>query len=170
MARAQQGDRHAYGRLLAKVEPLITRYLSRRISVRDDVPDVTQNVLLSLHKARHTYQPGRPFTPWLYAICYYRLQDYLRSVYRDKEDACDDFSRVFDLFEQSAETQTENRQFLERCLSHLGDKQRMIIERLYLKEQPAQEVAEALQISVSDVRTTAHRAMKRLNKHIEALT
>lgn len=169
MEQAQQGDRDAYRHLLAYAEGLVRKYLLRRMAVRGDVVDVVQEVLLSVHKARHTYEPGRPFDPWLYAICHYRLQDYLRRFYRNQEDVCEDFSRVMDLLEQPADEQAEIQQLLSTALSCLNDKQRMIVEKLYIQERAAQEVAEEMQISVPDVRTTAHRAMKRMRETLEGM-
>ena len=41
-----------------------------------------QEALITIHKARHTYDPGRPFGPWFYAIVNSRLIDALRSKKR----------------------------------------------------------------------------------------
>ncbi|NET71238.1 MAG: sigma-70 family RNA polymerase sigma factor [Sphaerospermopsis sp. SIO1G2] len=169
MQSTQSGDKHAYALLLKEAKTLINRYLYKRVSVQEDIPDIAQEILLSIHKARHTYQPEKPFTPWLYAICNYRLSDYLRRTYRSKEDACDDFSMVIDHLSTAADDKTETRELLTKVLSCLNEKQRTIIKRLYFQEDSAKEVAEQLHISVTDVRTSAHRAMKRLRHEMEKL-
>ncbi len=170
MQQAQAGDKAAYGALLEQVTPMVEAYLYKRVSVREDVPDIAQEILMSIHKARHSYESPRPFAPWLYAICHYRLQDYFRQVYRCREDACEDFSHVLDALAAPADDAAAHKQLLGKALSCLNDKQRTIIETLYLKEQSAQEVADQLGISVPDVRTSAHRAMKRLRHAMEGLT
>jgi DNA-directed RNA polymerase specialized sigma24 family protein len=38
----------------------------------DRIDEVIQDVLLSVHRARHTYDPARPFRHWLVAIARYR--------------------------------------------------------------------------------------------------
>jgi RNA polymerase sigma-70 factor (ECF subfamily) len=40
-----------------------------------DVEDLVQDILLSLHAARCTYDPARPFLPWLMAVARNRMAD-----------------------------------------------------------------------------------------------
>ena len=43
-----------------------------------DVEDVAQEILLSVHSVRHTYDTGRPFMPWLMTITTRRVFDAAR--------------------------------------------------------------------------------------------
>ena len=68
MAAAQAGDRTAYETLLRDVVPLI-RAVARRQGVGPgQVDDVVQEVLLTIHRARQTYDPSRSFNAWLRVI------------------------------------------------------------------------------------------------------
>src|ERR687892_2474438 len=77
MHAAQQGDATAYHRLLCTVTPRIRQIVARRrgFAGREAVEDLVQDVLLSLHAVRATYDPKRPFMPWLLAILRNRLVD-----------------------------------------------------------------------------------------------
>jgi len=68
MERAQAGDKEAFQVLFEDVGPLITRFVRRRLLDQADADDVCQEALLAIFKSRHTYQPARPFEPWLFAI------------------------------------------------------------------------------------------------------
>jgi RNA polymerase sigma-70 factor (ECF subfamily) len=68
MERAQAGDKEAFQVLFGDVGPLITRFVRRRIPAQEEADDVCQEALLAIFKSRHTYQPARPFEPWLFAI------------------------------------------------------------------------------------------------------
>jgi RNA polymerase sigma-70 factor, ECF subfamily len=68
MQRAQLGDRDAFHLLFKEVGPLITRFLRRRISENSEIEDICQEAMLAVYKSRHTYEPDRPFEPWLFAI------------------------------------------------------------------------------------------------------
>lgn len=68
MARAQGGDREAFHTLFKDIGPLITRFLRRRLSDNSEIEDVCQEAMIAVYKSRHTYQPERPFEPWLFAI------------------------------------------------------------------------------------------------------
>ena len=68
MARAQSGDHEALHTLLKDIGSFITRSLRRRLPDIRDIEDICQEVLIAVYKSRHTYQPNRPFEPWLFAI------------------------------------------------------------------------------------------------------
>jgi hypothetical protein len=68
MGRAQSGDREAFHELFKDIGPFITRSLQRRLLDVNEVEDICQEVMVAVYKSRHTYQPDRPFEPWLMAI------------------------------------------------------------------------------------------------------
>src|SRR5262245_18243566 len=77
MRVAQGGDQVAYARLLNALSPLLRRSIKRwRPFVKpEDVEDLVQDTLLSLHEARATYDPARPLLPWVMAIARNRVID-----------------------------------------------------------------------------------------------
>ncbi|HLX28119.1 MAG TPA: sigma factor [Casimicrobiaceae bacterium] len=93
MARAQSGDGEAYRRLLRAITPCLRALAVRGGSDLRDVEDVVQDVLLTVHAVRHTYDPARPFGPWLTAIARRRIVDRLRRARRvaNRELAVDDY-------------------------------------------------------------------------------
>ena len=78
MHAAQAGDRQAYSELLREVTPFIRALLRRHCSHREDIEEMVQDTLLTLHRVRRTYDPRRPFSPWLGAIAARRGIDGLR--------------------------------------------------------------------------------------------
>ncbi len=78
LARAQQGDEAAYEQLLSELAPAIRGYLLHRFGALALIDDCVQESLLAVHQARHTYDPGRPLRPWLFAIIRHRTIDLLR--------------------------------------------------------------------------------------------
>lgn len=82
MRASQEGDSVAYTAVLTVVTPLVRRMAARRWTGSDEADDVVQDVLLSLHQVRHTYDPDRPFLPWLMAIARNRLADTQRRQVR----------------------------------------------------------------------------------------
>ncbi|MFZ0237391.1 MAG: RNA polymerase sigma factor, partial [Xanthobacteraceae bacterium] len=82
MVAAQAGDRAAYETLLRDCIPLITR-VARGQGIRPDfIDDVVQETLLTVHRARQTYDPNRSFTAWLRTIARRRAIDGLRRTGR----------------------------------------------------------------------------------------
>jgi len=68
MERAQKGDREAFHSLFKDIGPFIIRCLRRRLPDVSEVDDICQEVMVAVYKSRHTYQPERPFEPWLFSI------------------------------------------------------------------------------------------------------
>src|SRR5258708_17376704 len=82
MAAAQAGDSAAYRMLLRDCIPVIKSVARRRRVDADRIDDVVQDVLLTIHRARHTYDPSRSFTAWLCVIAERRAIDLLRRTRR----------------------------------------------------------------------------------------
>ena len=84
MVAAQAGDRAAYETLLRDCIPSIKR-VARGQGIRPDlIDDVVQETLLTVHRARQTYDPNRSFTAWLRTIAQRRAIDVLRRVGRTR--------------------------------------------------------------------------------------
>lgn len=85
MAAAQAGEPAPYRRLLGELRPWLLRYFSRRLPP-SAVEDAVQETLIAIHAKRHTWDPERPFGPWLAGIARYKWIDRLRSAGRHAAD------------------------------------------------------------------------------------
>ena len=92
MAAAQAGDANAYRTLLAELALWLRRYYARRLPSAM-TEDAVQDVLLAIHEKRHTYDPVRPFGPWLAAIARYKWIDRLRSLKTEATEPLDEKHR-----------------------------------------------------------------------------
>lgn len=167
MERSCLGDKAAYNTLLQEVCELLQGYLIRRLGRGPDAEDVLQEVLVSLHGARHTYDKKKPFVPWLFAITRYRICDHWRRSARrlDREDL--DGEKI-DRAEPETKSQgamLEDR--LEKSLSRLPEKQRRAVDLLKLRGFSIREAAKELEMSESALKVTAHRAYKSLRREFE---
>jgi len=78
MASAQSGDESSYRILLSEISDVVGRYLVSRFGQHEFIENCVQEVLMSVHKARHTYDARRAFRPWLFAIVRHKAIDALR--------------------------------------------------------------------------------------------
>ena len=78
MAQAQSGDGAVYARLLTEIGGAIETYIRVRFGALDALEDCVQECLIAVHAARHTYDPRRPFRPWLFTVVRHRTIDLLR--------------------------------------------------------------------------------------------
>lgn len=172
MRAAQRGDAGAYGELLRAIAPCIRRVVARQraFSRVEDVEDVVQDVLLSLHAVRATYDPTRPFMPWLLAIVRNRLADSARRYWRTaaREVLIDDPDVTFVEPAANSEVDTSgDLAALDDALQSLPAGQRQAIELLKLKELSLKDAAAASGASVGALKVATHRAMAALRKALK---
>lgn len=161
MALSQQGDQHAYTTLLIECQKWLKRYYSHRI-VAHHLDDLVQDTLLSLHRKRASYDPARPFLPWLAAIARYRWVDHLRIVYKAAED---EFEEGFAA--ESEEPAISARISLERLFSYLPPAQAEAIRLVKITGLSISQAAQASGQSESLIKVNIHRGLKKLAKTIE---
>lgn len=169
MRAAQHGDATAYRELLRAITPRIRRGVARQraFSNAEDVEDVVQEVLLSLHAVRATYDPARPFVPWMLAIVRHRLADGARRYWRTaaREVQIDDADVTFaEAPTNSREDTSDDLAALDHALRTLPAGQRQAIELLKLQELSLKEAAAASGATIGALKVAAHRAMAALRK------
>jgi RNA polymerase sigma-70 factor (ECF subfamily) len=167
MKLALHGDQRAYADLLQETSRLLRPFLAKRLNFINEVDDVLQEILISIHKARHTYDGNRPYKPWVYAIAKFRLQDYLRTHYLDHLRQAVDLD---DMEESLSENVTETAISYESIsgeVQKLPEKQATILQLMHQEGYTAKEVAEKLGMKESAVKVAAHRAYKILRSKLE---
>jgi len=167
MRRAQDGDAAAYLQLLQEITPMLRRAIRRQrafLSI-EDTEDLVQEVLLSVHAVRATYDPERPFMPWLFAIARNRLADGARRYSRQGAREVSFDERDVTYTEAAANTIMEDFgqvRDLHRAIDDLPQVQREAIEMLKLKEMSLKEASEASGITTGALKVATYRAMQSL--------
>ncbi len=167
MIRAQQGDTQAYAALLTALASTARQYARNRLGEVAWLDDVAQETLLTIHSARRTYDPRRPFAPWFYAILSSRMIDVLRREkrVRTREVGTDVLPepapRASGAHERSAAVDPKR---LKAALEALPDRQREIVSALKLNDESVKDVSERFGMSRSAVKVAAHRGYKALRR------
>jgi RNA polymerase sigma-70 factor (ECF subfamily) len=172
MRRAQAGDAGAYVVLLRELTPRIRRIIGRQRGFAGEagVEDLLQDVLLSLHSVRGTYNPSRPFMPWLLAILRHRLADGARRHARTsgREVALDAADvTIAALAANPDQGRSDDVTAVRRAVEALPPGQRQAIELLKLQELSLKEAAAASGTTVGALKVATHRAMAALRKALE---
>ena len=166
MARAQAGDREAYRRLLEDVTPYLRSIAARHFQNSGDIEDTVQEVLLTVHAVRHTYDPERPFGPWLVAIANRRVVDGLRRQGRSRarEVALETGHETFAAPQANLAEAASDGRVLRDAVAQLPPGQRDAIRMLKLQEMSLKEAAAASGMTVAALKVATHRALKSLRK------
>lgn len=169
MAAAQSGDHQAYARVLADSVPLI-KAVARRQGVRqDNLDDVVQETLITVHRVRHTYDPGRSYDAWLSAIARRRAIDALRRRgRRSAREVSDEFALDTQPAGEDASAATARQQRAEQlraAIAKLPPGQRQAAEQLGLRERSLDETSELTGRKTGALKVNLHRAIKALRKN-----
>lgn len=169
MAETQDGSSESYLALLTEVSEIMKGFLASRVLNNEDAEDILQEILISIHSARHTYDPARPFAPWVFSIAYHRLADYQRRAIRIKRQSAPENFDWSDLPSNDRSTETAKEDFLA-ILNQAGltDSQQRIVTLLKMRGYSIKEAAQEMGMSESALKVAAHRAYKALRQKLEA--
>ncbi|MGU3539153.1 sigma-70 family RNA polymerase sigma factor [Methylobacterium sp. A54F] len=166
MRAAQDGDAEAYRTLLGACVPVIAA-MARAQGVRGAlVDDVVQETLLTVHRARPTYDPERPFLPWLRAIAQRRAIDGLRRAGRRTAEVHDPLAYAAEPdpgapADQGLEAH-ERAAHLAAAVARLPEGQRQAIEHLAFRELSLAEASALTGRTTGALKVNFHRALKAL--------
>jgi RNA polymerase sigma-70 factor, ECF subfamily len=157
MVRYQQGDSDAAGELVTRLSPAMHRFFMVQFVSRRYADDLLQETWLRIHEVRHTYRPGEPLLPWLYAIARNIRVDQYRKVRRveAREQQVERLPEVLAMDRNKGPD-------LDALLASLPESQREVVAMLKISGMSLEEVARATASSVGSVKQKAHRAYEKL--------
>jgi RNA polymerase sigma-70 factor (ECF subfamily) len=161
MVAAQGGHPDAYRQLLGELRAWLVRYFARRLPMAQ-VEDVVQETLIAVHEKRHTYDPRRPFRPWLAAVARYKWIDRLRAMGRERSEALPEDIGVI-----GHEGAVTSAILLGRLLTTLKPAQANAIRLVKLQGYSIEEASQQTGQSPSLVKVNIHRGLARLAAVIE---
>ncbi len=162
MERVQRGDPDAYRLLLEDVAPVLRQFLARRVRDGCDLDDVCQDALLALHRARNTYEPGRHFDAWFFAIAtHVSTTHFRRSMARARREVPEQAS-------VGGVTAPDDGLAwrLRRALDALPASQRTALQLLRVRGLSLEEAAAEAGTSIGAMKVRAHRALKALRRFL----
>jgi RNA polymerase sigma-70 factor (ECF subfamily) len=163
MRAAISGDAGAYRRFLVSVTPHLRAMARHRCRVagasEGDAEDIVQEVLLTIHLKRGTWDQSRPIGPWIAAIVRSKLIDALRRRGRHVIAPIED---VIDTLGVEDHADSVSHGEIDALLAQLKVRQREIVKSIAINGRSARETADQLHMSEGAVRVALHRALKTL--------
>jgi RNA polymerase sigma-70 factor (ECF subfamily) len=159
MVRYQQADAAAATELIEQLSPQLYRFFAAQLGNREDASDMLQDAWLRIHRVRHTYRPGEPLLPWIYAIARCVRVDSYRKRRRVAVREI-----VVEVLPEPAVASGEHVDHppFDQLIADLPASQREVLTMLKVNGLSLEEVARATSSSVGSVKQKAHRAYERL--------
>jgi RNA polymerase sigma-70 factor (ECF subfamily) len=170
MAAAQAGDRRAYEDLLRECLPLLRQICRARLRDATEAEDAVQDTLLTIHRARASYDASRPFRPWLVAITERRALDRIRARgRRSGREAALDLAADLPTPEGSADAALDAVRAaakLRDAVQELPESQRIALGLTKLQDLTLQEASARSGMSIGAIKVATHRAMQTLRRRL----
>ena len=170
MAAAQAGDRRAYEDLLRECLPLLRQICRARLRDATEAEDAVQDTLLTIHRARASYDASRPFRPWLVAITERRALDRIRARgRRSGREAALDLAAELPAPTGSADAALDADRAsakLRDAVQELPESQRTALGLPKLQDLTLQEASARSGMSVGAIKVATHRAVQTLRRRM----
>lgn len=162
--KAQRGNLFAFEEIVKRYQRRVYAVAIRIVRRHDVADDVAQEAFIRAYQALLSFDPLRPFGPWICRIAANLAVNHVRSpIAREQElpeghaetPAADD-SPLTSLLEQ------EGRVVLERALAGLPTEQRAVFVLRVTEELSYREIADTLGISIGTVMSRLSRAREKL--------
>lgn len=163
----QNADHSAAGELIRRLSPMLLRFLAGPMQTRTQAEDMLQECWLRVHRARHTYRPGSPLLPWVFAIARHTRVDVYRrrSKIESREMASGNLETASP---GSVEPADHAAGDIWELVAQLPESQQEVVRMLKVTGMSLEEVARATGTSVGSVKQKAHRAYRKLRDLLEA--
>ena len=163
--RTRRGEIQSYGELINRYERTVFNICYRLLGERRDAQDMTQEAFLRGFLNLTSFDEERPFGPWIYKItnnlCLNAIQH--RNVTPPESDP--EITSLPTSPQDSPESilaQTEHAEAIRQAILGLPAHYRVVLEMRHYQSLSYKEIAQALQIPLTDVKSHLYRARKRL--------
>ncbi len=166
--RAAAGDREAFGALVERYQAAVRRLTRAVTGDGYDADDAAQDAFLSALDRIETYDPARPFGPWLMRIATNAAIDLVRRRTVRRADALDERSPARGPTPAGDAESAEIRAKLETALKALPERQRVAVTLFDVEGYSHAEIAAVLEIPEGTVRSDVFHARRTLRTALEA--
>ena len=162
MSGYQGGRIEAFDDLYTMVRPKLFRFLIAKCLDRQLAEELLQETFLQIHKSRRTYIPGKPVTPWLFAIAHHVFLSDRRSRVRwtRRVESIEDHPRDFS--EPSRVETDAEIDLVKRALGQLPPEQRESLLLHYDWGFSFREIGGILGIRTVTAKLRSYRGLKKL--------
>lgn len=179
LAQVRAGDEGAAAALLEYMNPLVMQIVWRRCPAGMAEEDMAQEIFIRVFKNLNQFRGKVPFKHWVSRIAVNTCITHLTKAKKRrfelrKADLSEEQEAVLDMATaderaEAPDQKTASLELLERLLSHLEPKDRLILELKELEEKSVKEISQITGWSEVNVRVRAMRAKAKLRNYWQEL-
>ena len=166
---ALQADHQAFGELVRRYQTSVFNVCYRIMGERLEAEDMTQETFLRAHDRLGTYDADRPFGPWIRRVganlCLNTIKRRQLTMLPLDEELEGSTTRVEERPEV-ARVYAERSEAIRDAILELPVEYRVVIELRHFFDMSYREIAEAVGLPLSDVKSHLFRARKLLAERL----
>ena len=176
----QNGDETAFRELVENYQDMVINVCNRFVYSREDAMDISQEVFIKAYRSVDQFRGQARLSTWLYRIAVNKSLNFLRD--KKRKNIFNSLDLLFDRQKDNPADQmkdndadvtekmekNEKMDILYQALDSLPKKQRVAVTLNKLEELSYKEVAEIMDVSVSETGVLINRGKKALQKKMAA--
>ena len=180
VARAQSGDKQAYGLLVEKYQRKLARLLSRFIRDPAEVEDVTQEAFIKAYRALPAFRGDSAFYTWLYRIGINTAKNYLMAMGRRAPTSTEVGAEEAEGFEEGEQLRDINTpeslllsneiaETVNSTIEQLPEELRTAIQLREIEGMSYEDIAQVMNCPIGTVRSRIFRAREAIAERLRPL-
>ncbi len=169
----KQGNRLAFNQLVLRNQDRVYWTVRRIVADHDDALDITQDVFVRAYKNIMSFRGDSQFSTWLFSIAtnlsinllrkkklrsFFSLDDVAESVPSDDDEPSEELEK------------RELKSLIEKAITTLPEKQRIVFVLRYYQETPYEEISKILNTSVGGLKANYYHAVRKIEEYIKRET
>ena len=162
-----EGDSDAFAQIVDRWQTRLINFFYRSTGNRADAEDLAQETFIELNRVAARYQPQGTFRAFVFTLARRRLIDGYRKKARRPLEYVDPGEYFMQSQAESSDQIREIEEAFHCALAALPENQRNAILMLQQQGLSYDEIAQALNASVSAIKTWIHRARMHLRQELK---
>ncbi len=163
--QASKGDKASYEKFLTEIDHYLDFFCRKYLYNESQLQDCKQECLLAIHKAKHTYNPEKPFGPWFFTIARHKITDQFRTS--KKRQSREVLDANYDVVESENLASFNLDKAVSKLLSNITSTYVDTFRLTKIEGKSISKTAKILKISESAVKVRVYRATKEIKALIK---
>jgi RNA polymerase sigma-70 factor (ECF subfamily) len=166
MRQIKYGEKNALDTLVRRYHSPIHAYIIRMGLEYHTAGDIVQEVFVKLIRNIESYEPTRPFKPWLYTIASNTFKDYFKKAYVQRDVLASDMPETITIKDSPEDIfmLQQDRELIKGAINSLNEIHREVVVLRYYQDLKLDEISLVLSIPLGTVKSRLSNALHNLKK------
>lgn len=173
IAEVLGGNSESFAPLVEKYKQLAFSLSLKITKNREDAEEVAQDAFIKAYRSLESFKGGATFKTWFFRIVYTTAISRVRTKPKNLvsfEDHKVSDKELMDTENAVGQLTAEERSFhLHKAMDQLDPNERAILNLFYFEDLPVEEIAEIVDLTVSNVKVKLFRSRKKLFEKLHGL-